>query len=440
MPRSRLARIAVPAASAVGLLVVGYGLRTQSAEVLHSPGGLAITAGSVAALSGTYLALLCLLLVARVPLLERSVGQDTLVGWHRSVAPWTLVLIGLHVALVTLGYAQADGANVFSELWTIVTTYPWLLPAAAGAIGMVTLGVVSWRPIRRRMNYETWWVTHLYFYLAVGFAFEHQVVNGTVFPDHPLARWAWTGLYVAVAAALVTCRALLPVARSLRYGLRVSAVVRESADVVSVYVTGRDLHAMPARGGQFFGWRFMTRKWWWQAHPYSLSAAPDGRSLRITVKGMGDHSKDLALLRPGTRVLAEGPYGVFTADARQGDQVVAIAGGVGIVPVRAMLDDLPLGVSVTLLYRVSEVGEAPLRTELEALVTARGWRLWYLQGERAQHPLDVAQLTQLAPELTRSDVYVCGPEGFSARVLDECRSAGLPEDRLHHESFAMVSR
>jgi predicted ferric reductase len=438
MPTTPLARITVPVATLVGLLVVGYGFRVQHTAALPGPGGLAITAASLAALAGTYCALLCLLLVARVPLLERSVGQDVLVRWHRTLAPWALLLIAAHVALVSLGYAQGDGTNVFHEIWTLVTTYSWMLPAAAGAVGMVTLGVVSWRPIRRRMNYETWWVTHLYFYLAVGLAFEHQVVNGTVFPSHPLARWLWTGLYVAVATALVTCRVLLPVTRSLRHRLRVSAIVRETPEIVSIYVTGRDLHALPARGGQFFGWRFLTRHSWWQAHPYSLSAAPDGRSLRITVKGIGDHSRDLGSLRVGTRVLAEGPYGVFTADARQGDRVVAIAGGVGIVPVRAMLDDLHSGVSVTLLYRVPEVGEAPLRAELEALVLSRGWRLWYLEGGRAQHPLDAAELTRLAPDLATSDVYVCGPEAFSARVLDVARSLGVSEGRLHHESFAMV--
>ena len=438
MPRTRLARAAVPAAAAGGLLVVGYGVRTQVTDVLHGPGGLATTAGTAAALAGTYLCLICLVLIARVPLLEQQVGQDVLVRWHRNVAPWTLTLIGAHVALVSLGYAQADQVNVLHELWTLVTGYPWMLPAAAGVVGMITLGVVSWRPIRERMSYETWWVTHLYFYLAIGLAFGHQITNGTVFLGHTVARWAWTGLYLVVAALLLGYRVVLPVMRSVRHDLRVSAVVRESPQLVHVYVSGRDLHAMRVRGGQYFGWRFMTRDWWWQAHPYSLSAAPDGRSLRITVKGLGDHSRDLGALRVGTRVLAEGPYGVFTADARERDSVVAVAGGVGIAPVRALLDELPQGVSVTLLFRVPDIGAAPLRAELEALVTARGWRLWYLEGHRNQHPIDSRELVRLAPEVAHSDVYVCGPDSFSQTVLEAARGLGVPEERLHHESFAMV--
>jgi ferredoxin-NADP reductase len=303
---------------------------------------------------------------------------------------------------------------------------------------MITLGVVSWRPIRQRMSYETWWVTHLYFYLAIGLAFGHQITNGTVFPNNTVARWAWAGLYVTVAALLLGYRVVLPLLRSLRHDLRVAAVVRETPQLVHVYVSGRDLHALQVRGGQYFGWRFMTRNWWWQAHPYSLSAAPDGRSLRITVKALGDHSRELRTLRVGTRVLVEGPYGVFTADARARDSVVAVAGGVGIAPVRAMLDELPQGVNVTLLFRVPDIGAAPLRAELETLVTARGWRLWYLEGHRNQHPIDSRELQRLAPEVAHSDVYVCGPEGFAKNVLGSARALGVPEERLHYESFAMV--
>ena len=108
------------------------------------------------------------------------------------------------------------------------------------------------------------------------------------------------------------------------------------------------------------------------------------------------------------------------------------------MPVRALLADLPAGVDVTLLFRVPDIGAAPLRSELEALVSQRGWRLWYLEGSRHQHPMDRAELTRLAPDLARSDVYVCGPDTFSAQVLAVARSVGVPEERLHHESFATV--
>jgi hypothetical protein len=79
--------------------------------------------------------------------------------------------------------------------------------------------------------------------------------------------------------------------------------------VVSIRVTGRHLDRLPARAGQFFIWRFPGHHRWWQANPFSLSAAPDGRSLRLTVKASGPTSAALRHLPVGTRLFAEGPYG-----------------------------------------------------------------------------------------------------------------------------------
>ena len=84
-------------------------------------------------------------------------------------------------------------------------------------------------------------------------------------------------------------------------------MVPEGDGLLSVHMTARRGTTMPVEGGQFFTFRFVSGKGWTRAHPYSLSAAPDGRNLRITVKVVGDGSSALRLLRPGTRVLIEGP-------------------------------------------------------------------------------------------------------------------------------------
>ena len=91
--------------------------------------------------------------------------------------------------------------------------------------------------------------------------------------------------------------------------------------------------------GQFFSFRFLGGPGWTRAHPYSLSAAPDGRTLRITVQVVGDGSAALRLLRPGTRVLVEGPYGRLSARARTRPKVALIGAGVGVTRRRSV----PLG-------------------------------------------------------------------------------------------------
>ncbi len=403
---------------------------------LHLPGGPFRAVGTLTALAGTYLCLALLLLISRVPWLEREVGHDRMVSLHRRVAPWSLLLITAHVVFTTLSYAQAARTGVLAEAWQLVTRTAWMLPATAGFVLMISLGVLSARPIRRRMSYETWWVTHLYFYIAVALSFAHQIVLGPMFVEHPLEKQFWIVLYVAVAAAILMSRVVRPVAASLRHGLHVAAVVPESDGVLSVYVGGRDLDLLRARGGQFFQWRFLTREWWWQAHPYSLSASPDPSWLRITVKDLGDQSSLLRHLRRGTRVLAEGPYGVFTAAARHGESVVAFAAGVGITPIRAVLDDLPADADVTVVHRVSHAGSAPLRAELEELAAGRGWRLHLLCGPREQHPMTPERLRLLVPGIAGADVYVCGPDAFTADIRTAARATGVPDHRIHSEAFS----
>src|SRR6185295_20242921 len=127
----------------------------------------------------------------------------------------------------------------------------------------------------------------------------------------------------------------------------------------SVYIRGRRLDALSARAGQYFRWRFLTSGCWWQAHPFSLSAAPNGQWLRLTIKEVGDHTEALRWLRPGVPVIAEGPSGAFTVDRRRSHSAVLIAGGSGIAPIRALLEELSRGAVV--IYRATTPSELIFR-------------------------------------------------------------------------------
>jgi ferredoxin-NADP reductase len=204
-------------------------------------------------------------------------------------------------------------------------------------------------------------------------------------------------------------------------------------------ITGRHLAELRAESGQFFRWRFLARGLWWASTPYSLSAAPSPGRLRITARALGDHSGALAGLRPGTRVVAEGPYGALTAAVRSQRQVLLIAGGVGITPLRALLESMPATPGdLTLVYRVSTMDDAVFKRELKRLAAARGVRLRYVVGRRAElgfDPLDAGELLANVPGLTGHDVYLCGPPGMTATIIRQLRSAGVPQRQIHHESF-----
>jgi ferredoxin-NADP reductase len=218
--------------------------------------------------------------------------------------------------------------------------------------------------------------------------------------------------------------------------------------VVSVWIEGRHLHRLPVAAGQFFTWRFLSGPGWTRGHPYSLSAAPSRNRLRITVKDLGDGSRALASVRPGTRVIVEGPFGRMHEGVRTRRKVTLLAAGIGVTPLRALLEALPQGPGdVTLVYRSSDPGELVFREELDALAAARGARVFYAVGPRlagrsswlphaAAHLTDAQALLQLVPDIAEQDVYLCGAQAWMDAARAAARESGVPADRIHEERFS----
>jgi ferredoxin-NADP reductase len=241
-----------------------------------------------------------------------------------------------------------------------------------------------------------------------------------------------------MAAAVLYWRFWVPLFRSLKVNLRVEKVVVEGPGVISVIMRGRNLDQLDAQGGQFFGWRFFTKGHFITSHPYSLSAAPTKNHLRITVKDLGDHSRSLALMKPGTRVFVEGPYGAFTAGRSTRPHVTLIGGGVGITPIRALMDELSGGAQLDVIFRASKVEDLVLKAEMDYLAENSGGsiRIHYLVGPRKDHPMDARALRQIAPNIADSDIYVCGPAPLVDAVHKAAEALGVPKNRIHDEAFA----
>ena len=435
-PSRRIGNLAAFVAGLGAGITAAFTLPSISHTNWSTLGALANAVGIATAMLGTYLALLAILLMARLPWLEHEVGQDRITAWHRKLGPWTLVLIVLHVIFSTLGYAQMVNVAWLDELIQLTFGTAWMLPAMAATLMMIGLGVISWRRIRARMKYETWHTAHLFFYLAVALAFGHQIETGSIFIDAPLAQAWWIGLYIAVVGAILLFRIAPPIVQSIRHDLRVAGVEVVDSTTSHVYVSGRNLDRLGAQGGQWFSFRFGTRHWCWQGHPYSLSALPQKNLMRITVKKLGDESGRVGELRTGTRVFAEGPYGAFRSDRRETDRVVMIGAGVGVTPIRAMLDDLPSQVHAVVLYRAHQE-PAPLADELRALTARSGGRiqLRILTGTRKQFPMSSAMLGTLIPGIQGADIYMCGPTGFVETVRTSVLQLGVPKRRIHDELF-----
>ncbi len=423
-----------------GIIIVAMWLRHGGLDQFSTVGGVLTGLGQVTALLGTYLALIQLVLMSRSPWLDATFGMDRLAAAHRWLGFACVWLLLGHGVFTTVGYATADGSGVVMEFWTLITTYPYVLMAlvSAGLFGAVAISSI--RAARRRISHETWYGIHLYAYLAIALGFLHQLFVGTDFVEDQVAAAYWILLYVVAIGLILTFRIGHPVVLSARHRLRVSHVVPEGPGVYSIYLTGHDLDRLAMRSGQYFVWRFLTRDGWWRGHPFSISSAPNGTWIRITIKELGDWSSALARIPVGTRVFFEGPYGVMTGARRTRDKVLLVAGGIGITPLRALLESLPARPGdLTLLYRVRDARQIVFRDELDTLARVRGVRIHYLFGGRrppGADPLDAAALERLVPDVRDHDVYLCGPVPMMERASDALRRLGLPARQIHQERFA----
>ncbi|WP_030744852.1 ferric reductase-like transmembrane domain-containing protein [Streptomyces sp. NRRL S-31] len=399
--------------------------------------GLLTGAGRITGLLCGYACAVLVGLMARVPLLERRIGSDRVARWHAMAGRYTVCLLVAHVVTILAGYAATDHASLRHETVTVVLDYPDMLKATAGTVILFAVGVTSVRAARRRTGHEFWYYVHLLTYAAVFLAFFHQLALGEQFNGRPVATAVWYALYLGVAALVLWYRVLAPVRLNRRHRMRVDSVHQEAPGVYSVVVRGRHLDELGARPGQFFRWRFLAAGLAWTSTPYSLSAPPRPDLLRITVKALGGHSAAVSLLRPGTRVWAEGPYGSLTADRATGDRSLLIAAGVGVTPLRALFETLPG--EVTLLYRARSAEDLALGGELEAIAKWRGARVLYaLNGPGGERPpITADSLRAAVPGLSGHDVYLCGPHGFARDVYEALRAAGVPDRRIHHESFEL---
>lgn len=426
--------LAVIGAGAIAVL----GLWWANTSSISGLDGWLTGAGRITGLLAGYAIAVLLALMARIPALEQGVGSDRLARWHSLGGRYVVSLSVAHALLIIWGYALADGTDVVSETVTLNMSYPDVLKATVAVLLLVGIGIISARAVRPKLRYETWFHLHFYTYLATWLAFGHQLATGAEFIENKAAQAAWYALYVGVALVLVWYRFLTPVRQAFRHRLRVSRVVEETPGVISLHISGRRLDLLQAEPGQFFRWRFLTRDLWWSPNPYSLSAAPRTDELRITVKDLGDHSGALARIRPGTKVLAEGPYGSFIAARRRERPVLLIAGGVGISPIRALFETIPTrSGGLTLLYRARTSDDLVFRAELESIAAYRGARIHYCAGPRSQvgDPFAPDTLARLVSGLRDHEVYVCGPPAMTNAVIPALRAASVPKRRIHHESF-----
>ncbi|SNQ46337.1 Predicted ferric reductase [Frankia canadensis] len=423
------------------LLVAGWGVHQLTQHALPGSAGRYDAGARLCGLVAGYLSAAQVLLAARLPWVEHAVPVHRIRTIHLGCGLAFLTLTTAHAALAIAANGASVGTSFASALVGVTFGLPYVWLAMIGLALLLVAGISSIPVVRRAMPYGWWHLLHLVVYPAIAVSFAHELL-GADLTTTP-ARVLWTGLHLVALAAVCWYRILTPAWLTLRHQLTVEAVERESPDVVSILVSGHALGAVGAQPGQYFRLRALRGPMWRHSHPFSLSAAPSGDRLRFTVKAVGDYSNAMARLEPGRWLLASGPYGALTARARTRRRVLLIAGGMGIAPLRALLEGLEAAQDeLTLLYRTERADQVIFREEIDELALRRGATVHYLTGASPPgtgtdvDPLSPRRLVALVPHLVDHDVYVCGPRGMVTAVTRALRAAGLDSRRIHTETSA----
>ncbi|WP_084104402.1 ferric reductase-like transmembrane domain-containing protein [Demequina sp. NBRC 110056] len=419
------------AVSGIALMIAAGGLQaTSGADWLY-------TLGRALGIVAAVLMMTQVLLASRAPWVERAIGHDRAIAKHTRLGKVAIILMLIHATLLTTASGIFDGRDPVSQFlaWP---QYGWFMLFAQIAVAtFVVVLITSLTAVRLRWPYERWHAVHMLVYFGVAFAVPHQFLEGSTFRTGGLSWWFWAVLWTVSIGSFVAYRLIRPLVLLARHDLRVAAVDTLADGSTSVTLEGRDLARLRAQAGQFFLWRFLSPQLRTQSHPYSLSAAPGDR-LRITVKPSGTGSSAVRSLTPGTRVLVEGPLGVFTHGSRTASHLVLVCAGIGVTPVRSMLEAAQEGDTITVVVRARSREEAPLLDELEALAAERGADLHVLLGHRGdtwgtrEQP---ALIKDFVDDPRGADVYICGPRAWALSVEADALAAGVPRDSVHREEF-----
>jgi predicted ferric reductase len=375
-----------------------------------------------------------LALVSRPQAIEHRYGLDRVFIWHRILGETMAVLIGFHVVAGVFAWGLDSGFGAAIVDLTGRESYMALAFVGALIIGAVT--ITSLRSIRRQMAYETWYFIHLLAYAGFVMAFGHEIVWGELFADDKFSRWLWVALHVGIGIMLIRGRWGRLIAATVR-PMHIAQTRRLNDNTTEIRLAGGNLHKMTGDAGQFVIVRPMVKGLWWQAHPFSLSAAPTTDGLTISVKTLGEGSASISRLPRGTRMIVEGPFGAYTPTTIQDRKVLFIVGGVGVTPVKAMLERLDRRNEPIVLYRASRNDDLLYVDELREMAQRHGGQLMTLVGPTAtlavKDPFSGKVLAKAIPDLTERVALLCGPERLLWAGRAGLREAGVASDDIHFE-------
>lgn len=384
--------------------------------------------GQMSALIGMTLFALTFVLSTRLRPIEKAIGGlDKVYHVHSMLGSSAFMLILAHPILLILKFIPTR----------VDLAAKYLLPGHGlsvdfGIIGIVGMIILLGITFYINMRYHYWKMSHKFLGLSFIFAILHIfLVRGTASRDN-----IFDGYYIY--ATIVSLIGLISFIYSLNFkSIKLYVYKVKSIDVKNKINYDIVLEPMkrPMRykAGQFAFFRFHNKSLGKEFHPYSIASPTDGE-LRIIIKSLGDYTEKIKNLNIGDMVSVEGPYGEFTIKNKT-DGMVWISAGIGITPFIGMAKDVVnknhTG-NTRLFYCAKEKDDLIMYDEMKILENSGRFEIipWCSDVSGRISLKDIGPINDLK-------VYICGPEGFKAGLIEQLHKEGISDDNIFHENFGL---
>lgn len=409
----------------------------------ETQGSAFLAMGRLSGLAATYMILLQFFFMGRTPWLEKIFGLDHLSRMHRTNGLWGMLILLTHPILLTLGASLETGFSIWQQSKNFIAGYPEIFFAILGFVLFLIVIGTSIHIAKRKLRYESWYFVHLAAYLGIFFSFFHQIEIGTDLLASQFFYSYWILLYILVFSHHAIFRFIRPVYNYFKYQFYISEIIRENYNTISVYISGKNLQKFQIYPGQFMILRFFAKGIWWQAHPFSLSFVPDGKRLRVTIKELGDFTRQVANLKINTKILIDGPYGIFTEFFSVSPKILMIAGGIGITPIRSLFEQMTRHKKdVVLIYSTKTEKDIVFKAELNNIITGTKTKITHLVTDDPNYPgekgtLDKEKIRQLVPDVANREIFLCGPPAMTTALIAILKELGVAQSHLHYEKFSL---
>ena len=403
--------------------------------------GILIALGRIFALLAVYFVLMQFVLMGRSVWVEQIFGLNNLARVHHLNGVFVIFFIIFHPVFITAGYAMSNRVGFISQLGSLILNTSNIFYAFLALILFVTVVFFSIYIVRKKLKYETWYYVHLTTYVAVVLAWGHQLKLGGDFISNQTFVYYWYILYLAVFGNLIFWRFLRPLFRFYQHRFFVKRVEKETDSAVSMYIAGKDMEKFQIAPGQFMIFRFLSKDYFWQAHPFSLSYAPKNNELRITVKNSGDFTSQIKNLAVGTPVFIDGPYGTFIERLAKRDKFLFIAAGVGITPIRSLIESIAKNKDSILIYGNKTEKDTIFKSELDKLSSEHNFPIHYVMSEDKnfkgeQGRINIELVKKLVSDFKNREIYICGPAQMMISLRKDFQKAGVRNANIHCELFS----